>query len=125
MFDETHEPLLVHRVAELLDIGVEYPAHLLGPDPHHERVHRITPAASRSESVAEAEEVLLVDGVQHHLGRSCLPARGDRQRTLPLPAWEYRSAGSGAPATAPLLAFPTRTGAAAKPPGRTRHLLVP
>jgi hypothetical protein len=35
MFDETHEPLLVYRVEELLDVGVEYPAHLLGPDPHH------------------------------------------------------------------------------------------
>ena len=44
-------------------------------------------AASRSESVAEAEEVLLVDDVQHRRRRSLddfVLQRGDRQRTLPL-----------------------------------------
>ena len=86
MFDETDEPFLAHTVEELLDVGVEYPVHLPGRDPHHERVHRVMRAAPGPEPVAEAEEILLVNSVQHRRRRpldDLVLQRGDRQRALP------------------------------------------
>jgi hypothetical protein len=50
---------------EVADIRVEHPAHLLVVDPGRERIQRVMRAASRSESIREADEVRLVDAVQH------------------------------------------------------------
>src|SRR5665811_826390 len=47
------------------DIRVEHPVHLLPPDPHRQRVQRIMRTTPRPETVGEAPEVHLVDGVQH------------------------------------------------------------
>jgi len=85
MSDETGEPILVHRVEELLDVGVEYPVHLPRVDPHHERVQRVMRAAPWSESVAESEEILLVDRVQRRRRRpldDLVLQSGDRERAL-------------------------------------------
>jgi hypothetical protein len=46
-----------------LDVGIQYEAHLLAVDPDAERIQRIVRAASRPESVRDAEEVFLVDRV--------------------------------------------------------------
>ena len=52
-------------IQERRDVGVQDPVHGLALDRDRKRVQRIMLAAPRSEAVAEAEEVLLVDGVQH------------------------------------------------------------
>ena len=86
VLDEPDEPVLAHRLEEPRNVGVEYPVHPSGRDPHHERVQRVMRAASWSEPVAEAEEILLVDRVQHRRRRpldDLVLQRGDRQRTLP------------------------------------------
>jgi hypothetical protein len=50
---------------EILDIGIEHPVHPPPFDPDRQRIQRIMWAAPWSEPVGEAEEVLLVDGVEH------------------------------------------------------------
>ena len=55
-------------------------------DPDRERVQRIMRAAPGPEPVGEAEEVFLVDRVQHRGHRpldDLVLQRGDRQRALP------------------------------------------
>ena len=54
---------------EVADVRVEHPVHLPLADPDRQRVERVVWAAPWSEPVGEAEEVLLVDGVQHLDGR--------------------------------------------------------
>src|SRR5207253_10656176 len=71
---------------EVADISVEYPVHLSLCDPNHERIQRVMRAAPRPEPVGEAEEVLLVDGVQHLDHRpldDLVLQRGDTERALP------------------------------------------
>jgi hypothetical protein len=99
MLDETDEPFLAHRIEELLDVGVEYPVHLPGYDSHHQRIHRVMRAAPRSEPIAEAEEVFLVNRVQHHRRRPlddprvkpedkpCPPAQRSPAGAVVRPAW--------------------------------------
>src|SRR5664279_2154871 len=71
---------------ELADIRVEHPVHLLPFDSDRERIQRLMRAATGSESVGEAGEVHLVDGVEHldygPLGDLVLQ-RGDAERPLP------------------------------------------
>ena len=66
-------------------VGVEYEVHSLGANPDCQCIQRIVLAAFRSEPVAEAEEVLLVDRIQHRDGRPLdnLVLQGsDRERAL-------------------------------------------
>ena len=59
------QPGVIKTGEEIADVGVEHPVHLLPLDPDRESIQRIMRAAPRSEPVGEAEEVLLVDGVEH------------------------------------------------------------
>src|SRR6266540_4165458 len=65
VLEELHQPHVIEAGEEVAEIRVEHPVHLLAFDPDHERVQRIVRAAPRPEAVREAEEVRLVDGVQH------------------------------------------------------------
>jgi hypothetical protein len=65
VLDELHQPSLVEGIEKPPDVRIEHPAHLPRRDPHRERIERIVRAPTRSESVREAEEFLLVNGVQH------------------------------------------------------------
>src|SRR5205823_3147404 len=86
VLDEPDQPLLADRIEERPDIGVQYVVHLPLGDPHYQGVQRIMRSASGPEPVREPEEVLLIDGVQHH-DRGALDdlvlQGGDRQRPLP------------------------------------------
>jgi len=92
MLHEPDEPFLVHRVEERLDVGVQYPAHLLAVDPDTERIQRIVRAASRPEPVRDSEEVFLVDRVQQrdHRPLDDLVLQGrNRERALPAVRFGY------------------------------------
>src|SRR5437868_9759054 len=52
-----------------LDVDLEYPVHLCGGDPDHQGVQRIVLAALGAEPIRKAEEVLLVDRIQHRGSR--------------------------------------------------------
>jgi hypothetical protein len=71
---------------ELADIRVEYPVHPLPPDPNRQRVQRLMRAASRPKPIGKAQEIRLVDRVEH-LDHSPLDnlvlQRGDTERPLP------------------------------------------
>src|ERR1700682_1372586 len=54
-----------HGIEKAPDIRIQHPVHLLPVNPGVEGVQRIMLAASRSESIREAEEILLVDGLQN------------------------------------------------------------
>src|SRR6266542_6925094 len=56
---------MIEAGEEVAEIRVEHPVHLLAFDPDHQRVQRIVRPAPGPESVREAEEVRLVDGVQY------------------------------------------------------------
>ena len=47
------------------DVGIKHPVHLLAEDADRKRVQRIVLASLRSEPIREAEEVRLVDGIEH------------------------------------------------------------
>src|SRR2546430_11229772 len=73
-------------VEERLDVGVQDEVHLPAFERDHERIECVVRAAAGPESVAEPEEVFLVDGIQHRSGRSLddLVFEGcDRERALP------------------------------------------
>ena len=80
------QPLVVDRVEEAADVGIEHPVHALA---HHRRMQRresLMRVPSRPEAVGEAEEVDLVDGAQH-LGDRALDdlvlQRRHAERALP------------------------------------------
>src|SRR6202049_2603580 len=54
-----------HGIEKAPDVRIQHPVHLLPVNPGVESIQRIVLAASRSESVREAEEILLVDGLQN------------------------------------------------------------
>src|SRR6266699_1477163 len=54
-----------HGIEKALDVRVKHPDHLLAIDPGVESIQRIVLAATRSESIREAEKILLVDGLQN------------------------------------------------------------
>ena len=68
VFDEFDQPLVFDGVEEFADVCIEYEVHSLAPDSHRYSVQRVVCAALGSKSVAEAQEVLLVDGVQYFGG---------------------------------------------------------
>jgi len=65
MVQEADQPILVDRIEERLDIGVQYVVHLPVVQPNHESIQRIVLAALRAEPVREAEEIFLVNPVEH------------------------------------------------------------
>ena len=65
VLEKLDEPSVVDGVEERTDVHIEHPVHLLRQQSDVERIQRVMLAASGSEAVREAEEVRLVDGVQH------------------------------------------------------------
>lgn len=65
MFEGPGEPFFAHRVEELRNVDVDNVIHLPGVDGRRQGVERVVRSPPRPESVAEAEEVFLVDRVQH------------------------------------------------------------
>jgi hypothetical protein len=73
-------------IQERPDVGIQYPVHPPSDDPRRQRVQRIVCSPTGPEPVGEAEEVCLVDGVQHHDGGTLddlVLQGGDRQRPQP------------------------------------------
>ena len=86
VLQEPHQPGMAHAVEERPDVGIQDPVDLPPVDPDHERVQRMVLAAPRPEAIGEAEEVRLVDGVQHFHHRALddlVLQRGDAERPLP------------------------------------------
>jgi len=65
MLDKLHQPSVIQSVIEPPDVGIEHPIHLSRSDPNRQRIQRLVWTTSRSKSVRETQEVLLVDRVQH------------------------------------------------------------
>src|SRR5208282_2278697 len=86
MFHEANEVLVVHRVEEAGDVGIQDPIHRRALDRHRPCIQRIVLTATRPETVAEAEEIFLVDGIQHFDRRpldDLVLQRRDAERPLP------------------------------------------
>src|SRR5277367_151990 len=85
MFEGPGEPFFAHRVEELRNVGVDNVIHLPGVDGRRQGVERVVRSPPRPESVTEAEEVFLVDRIQH-VGHGALNdlilQRRHRQRPL-------------------------------------------
>jgi len=83
---ELLQPAVIKAGEEIADVRVEHPVHLLPLDPDRERIQRMMRAAPRPETVGEAQEVHLVDGVEH-LDDGALEdlvlQRGNAKRPLP------------------------------------------
>src|SRR5437867_4327516 len=65
VLEKLHQPAVVEGIEEPTDVGIEHPVHPLRQEPDRERVQSRMRAAPRSESVGKAEEVDLVDRVEH------------------------------------------------------------
>src|SRR2546430_2649392 len=65
VLDEFDEPIVVHRVEEPGDVGVEDEVDPLLGDPDRQRVQRMVLAAPRPKAVAEPQKVCFPDRVQH------------------------------------------------------------
>jgi site-specific DNA recombinase len=86
MLQEPHHPGVADAVEERPDVGVQNPVHFPQIDPVGERVQRIVLGTPRPEPIGEAEEVRLVDGVQHLHHRALddlVLQRRDAERPLP------------------------------------------
>jgi hypothetical protein len=85
MRDKSEDPIMIETPEEVPDVGVKYVVHLPTGDRHRQGVQRIVRPSSRSEPIREPEEILFVDGVEHHdasaLDDLVLQGR-DRQRPL-------------------------------------------
>src|SRR4029077_4800995 len=68
MLDETDQPFPADLVEKGLNVTIEHPVDPPLPDPERERIQRLMLAALRSETVAEAQELRLIDRRQscHH-----------------------------------------------------------
>jgi len=59
--DQLHQLFMADIVEKALDIGIQYPVHLLRHDSRRERVQRVLRAAPRPETIRETGKVLLVN----------------------------------------------------------------
>src|SRR2546425_935276 len=86
VLDELLQPPAIDGVEKAADVSIEHPVHLPRQQSRIERIQRVVRVAPRPEPVREAEEVRLVDRVQH-VDRRALDElvfqRGDAQRPLP------------------------------------------
>ena len=123
VLEELLQPAVIELVEEVADVRVEHPVHLLPLDPDRERVQRIMRAAPRPEPVGEAQEVRLVDGVEHLDDRpldDLVLQRGDAERPLPpVRLRDVRPPRRPRP-VAPRCA-PGRAGPGGSPPGPARR----
>jgi hypothetical protein len=84
--DKTDQPLVVARIEEPGNIGVQYPVHSRVADPDRECVQCIMWTAFGPEPIREPEEIFLIDRVQHLNHRTLddlVFQRGDAERALP------------------------------------------
>ena len=65
VLDELHQPFVVQRIEKPANVRVEQPVHLLALDSHRQSIQRHVGAASGAEPIREAQEVGLVDGIEH------------------------------------------------------------
>jgi len=65
MLQKLDQPLVVNRVKEALNIGIQYPVHPFAGDRHAQRIECVVLAATRPEAVAKSEKVLLVDALHY------------------------------------------------------------
>jgi site-specific DNA recombinase len=85
MLDETDQPFPADLVEKGLNVAIEHPVDPPLPDPERERIQRLMLVALRSETVAEAQELRLIDRRQncHHRRLDNLVLHGrDAKRTL-------------------------------------------
>jgi hypothetical protein len=76
---------MIQAGEEVADVRVEHPAHLLAIDPGRQRIERVMRLAPRPKPIREADEIRLVDAVEHlHDGalQDLVLQRGDPQRAL-------------------------------------------
>src|SRR5271155_962052 len=68
MLDETDQPIPADLVEKGLNVTIEHPVDPPPPDPECERIQRLMLVALRSETVAESQELRLIDRRQdcHH-----------------------------------------------------------
>ncbi len=85
MFDEADQPILVNLVEKGLNVAIEYPVDPPLRDPERERIQRLMLVTLRSETVADAQELRLIDRRQncHHRSLDNLVLYGsDAERPL-------------------------------------------
>src|SRR5258705_11254184 len=81
--------LIIHalsRLSKALDVGIKYVVHLLFHKRVRQRIQRLMLAASRTKTIREAEEVLLIDVVEdgdHCVLDDLVFQCGDPERPLP------------------------------------------
>ena len=86
MLDEPDHPRFVEVIEEALDVGIKYVVHLLFHERIRQRVQRLMLAASRTKTIREAEEALLIDMVEdgdHCVLDDLVLQCGDPERTFP------------------------------------------
>jgi hypothetical protein len=86
VLEQPLQPAPIEAGEEVADVRVEHEAHLLALNPDRERIQRLMRRAPGPEPIREAEEVLLVDGVQHLDERALedlVLQRGDPERPQP------------------------------------------
>src|SRR5258705_978505 len=84
--DELDYPRFVGIFEEALDVGIKYVVHLPFHERIRQRIQRLMLAASRTKTIREAEEVLLIDVVEdgdHCVLDDLVFQCGDPERTLP------------------------------------------
>src|SRR5580658_3207769 len=85
MLDKTDQPFPADLVEKGLNVAIEYPVDPPLPDPERERIQRLMLVTLRSETVAEAQELRLIDRRQdcHHRSLDNLVLSGsDAERPL-------------------------------------------
>src|SRR5438094_6501040 len=65
VLDKFHQPLVLERVKETTNVGVEHPVHYSLHDPNAERVQRLMRTSPRSTAVGKSHKILLVKRTQH------------------------------------------------------------
>src|SRR5215210_8842542 len=89
VLEKPQQPAVIKTAEEVADVRVEHPVDLPVIDPGRQRIQRVMRRASRPEPVGEADEVRLIDAVEHlHDGtlEELVLKRRDPERALP-PTW--------------------------------------
>ncbi len=92
MLQEPDQPLLADRIEEAPNVCVENPVHPGTLDRHRQCIQRVMRAACGPKPVREAEEVFLIDRVEHRDDRALdnlVFQRRDTQRPLPAIGLRY------------------------------------
>src|SRR6266852_3578212 len=86
MLDELHQPFVRNRIEEAANVDIEHPVHFSRKQSRVERIQRLLLASPGPEPIRKAQEVGLVDSVQH-LDRRALDdfifQRRNSERSLP------------------------------------------